>query len=137
MKNGKKEKIPAIELFGEAERKNLLHRSKYQLQYHFAVAKLQDALKYGPISPEKYKEVFNDLGLPELIINYRGIDGLCPLCYGFIYPLDKNGKIKKKKYCSEICKERAKSKRWRKNNPKKKLNSNLKYLEFLKKEGDI
>lgn len=137
MKKEKKEKIPSIELFGETEHKNVLHRSKFQLQYHWAIAKLQEALKYGPISPEKYKELFNDLGLPELIINYRGPDGLCPFCYGIIYPYDKNGKIKKKKYCSEICKERAKSKRWREKNPQKKLKSNLKYLEFLNKEGDI
>jgi len=39
MKNGKKEKIPAIELFVEAEQKNFLRRTKYQLQYHWAVAK--------------------------------------------------------------------------------------------------
>ena len=137
MKNGKKEKIPAIKLFVEAEQKNLLRRTKYQLQYHWAVAKLQQALKYGPISPQKYKELFNDLGLPKLILKHHGPDTLCPYCYGIIYPFDKNGNIRKKKYCGELCKERAKSKRWGEKNLDKKLKSNLKYLELLEKEGRI
>jgi len=49
-----------------------------------------------------------------------------------VMPIDK-----RKKYCSETCRQAAKSRRWRKENPQKKLRSNLDYLKFLEEEGDI
>jgi len=136
-KKWKKEENQFFNIYGKAEHEKLLHRSKHQLEYGRALSILQEAIKYAPVTPEKYRELYNELGLRKLIPIMKGPEGLCPFCLGLVYPYDKSGKKNNKKYCSEICKERAKSKRWREKNPKGKLLSNLKYLRFLKKEGII
>jgi hypothetical protein len=136
-KKGKKQDSQFFNPNVEAEHEKLLQRSKHQLEYGSALSILQAASQYAPLTPEKYGELYNELGLRKLVPMMKGPEGLCPFCQGFVYPYDKSGKRKNKKYCSEKCKERAKSKRWRDKNPKKKLKSNLDYLEFLRKEGDI
>lgn len=72
-----------------------------------------------PPSPSRYSEIFNKYNLRE----YFGVKlkvKVCPVC-------DKEHK-RRGIYCSEACRNRAKSKRWRKKHRLAKKLSNLKYM---------
>ena len=72
-----------------------------------------------PPSPSRYSEIFNKYNLKE----YFGVKlkvKVCPVC--------DNEHKRKGTYCSEACRNRAKSKRWREKHRLAKKLSNLKYM---------
>ena len=72
-----------------------------------------------PPSPSRYSEIFNKYNLREFLELKLKVK-VCPVC-------DKEHK-RRGIYCSEACRNRAKSKRWRGKHPQRKKLSNIKYM---------